>query len=794
MPSIVSGYSYDIFISYRHKDNKVDGWVTSFVSNLKKELEAAFKEDISIYFDQNPNDGILETHHVDETVSAKIKCLVFIPILSQTYCDPKSFAWAQEFKPFIAFARADQSGLNVKLLNGNTACRVLPVRLHELDQPDKQLVETELGGILRAIDFIYRSAGVVRTLQQNEENPKANLNQTFYRDQMSKVVRGIKELISGMQSPVVASQTQAKVSQEEIPVTARRKLSIVAAIVMTLGILGYALFYFSGFGNRFFQEPDKSIAVLPFENINKDSTQDYFSNGIAEDILNHLVKIADLKVKSRTSTLQYKGTTKTVSEIGDELNVGNIVEGSVRRVGDKVRIVVQLIDTETDTHLWSETYDRDFKDVLALQSEIAIEIAKALQARLTNSERKDIEKVPTENITAYDYFLKATEFRRRGSLKRNDLEHAIQLTNQAIQNDKGFSRAYAYKASLWFDMSSYGLPENVWYDSVIQNADKAIRIDPLSPDGYLIKSRVFRFLGKLQQADAEVRSAYKVAPNNPEVLELYGYLLLRERKEEGADLVLKSTENQFSTKDPEYYSNLSNAYFFTHNSEMLVQLLTQSKNLNPDAVDPYTALAGVYNRQGQYDKAIQELQMALKINPDLALAVDQLGWSYYKNKDYENAAKYWSQYPQIESKFSDSLQTVPFRHRLAMTYAKMGRKKEGDKLVQEDLNIQKGLLEKKRGMGTWGNFGAIFYDLAVDNAYLGNDAQAVQCLDSAFHYQFYYFDGYDNDPIFEELKGREDFKKVVKKKSDWYEFLQAAFSSALNRTKASKDLKGLLEK
>ena len=101
MASIIPGYEYDIFISYRQKDNKYDGWVTEFVTNLKKELEATFKEDISIYFDANPHDGLLETHHVDKSLEGKLKCLIFIPIISQTYCDPKSFAWENEFKAFL---------------------------------------------------------------------------------------------------------------------------------------------------------------------------------------------------------------------------------------------------------------------------------------------------------------------------------------------------------------------------------------------------------------------------------------------------------------------------------------------------------------------------------------------------------------------------------------------------------------------------------------------------------------------------------------------------------------------
>jgi hypothetical protein len=123
MPSIIEGYNYDIFISYRQKDNKHNGWVTEFVNNLKGELESTFKEDISVYFDINPHDGLLETHDVDESLKDKLKCLVFIPIISRTYCDPKSFAWEHEFKAFVELASKDQFGLKVKLPNGNVASR-----------------------------------------------------------------------------------------------------------------------------------------------------------------------------------------------------------------------------------------------------------------------------------------------------------------------------------------------------------------------------------------------------------------------------------------------------------------------------------------------------------------------------------------------------------------------------------------------------------------------------------------------------------------------------------------------
>src|SRR5512136_211602 len=136
MQSIIEGYNYDIFISYRQKDNKYDNWVTEFVDNLRKELEATFKEDISVYFDVNPHDALLETHDVDESLKDKLKCLIFIPILSRTYCDPNSFAWVNEFNAFIRLASTDRYGLKVRMSDGRVLSRVLPVSIHDLDNAD----------------------------------------------------------------------------------------------------------------------------------------------------------------------------------------------------------------------------------------------------------------------------------------------------------------------------------------------------------------------------------------------------------------------------------------------------------------------------------------------------------------------------------------------------------------------------------------------------------------------------------------------------------------------------------
>jgi hypothetical protein len=198
MASLIPGFQYDIFISYRHKDNKGGHWVTEFVDALKTELEATFKEDISIYFDENPYDGLLPTHDVDDSLRDKLKSLIFIPIVSHTYCDPKSFAWNNEFLAFKKMASEDPFGLKIRLPSGNVASRVLPVRIHEIDVADLRILEDELEGKLRAIDFIYHSAGVNRPLTPKDERD-GSLNKFFYRDQINKLANSVKEIVLGMQ-------------------------------------------------------------------------------------------------------------------------------------------------------------------------------------------------------------------------------------------------------------------------------------------------------------------------------------------------------------------------------------------------------------------------------------------------------------------------------------------------------------------------------------------------------------------------------------------------------------------
>lgn len=220
MASIIPGYEYDIFISYRQKDNKVDGWVTEFVDILKRELESMFKEEVSVYFDINPSDYLLESYDVDASLKDKLKCLIFIPIISRTYCDPKSFAWDNELKAFVSLASNDKFGFKIKLPNGNVANRVLPIRIHDLDVTDTKLFESVVGGVIRSIDFVYKETGVNRQLRSKDDDIIRSTGQILYRDQINKVALTIKEIIESMK----ASEAHAGIIEKETLVKQAEKI------------------------------------------------------------------------------------------------------------------------------------------------------------------------------------------------------------------------------------------------------------------------------------------------------------------------------------------------------------------------------------------------------------------------------------------------------------------------------------------------------------------------------------------------------------------------------------------
>lgn len=573
MPSIVPGYEYDIFISYRQKDNKGERWVTDFVEALKTELDATFKEELSIYFDQNPHDGLHEIHNVDKSLEGKLKCLIFIPIISQTYCDPTSFAWQHELQAFNTLAKRDALGRDIKLRSGNVTSRILPVRIHDLDPEDLGLLENELGVKLRALDFIFNSSGVNRPLTPVDKR-EDNANKTFYRDQVNKVAHAIKDVIMAMKTP--ASSVSKDIASNE---NFRGKKSsgtrwlIAAAVAVALLVTGYFIPRLFPPGGADNEALSKSIAVLPFVDMSPEHNQEYFADGLSEELLNLLAQVPELKVMGRTSSFQFKGKNEDLREIGKKLNVGRILEGSVRKSEKNLKITAQLIDTNDGSHIWSQTYSRKFDDVFAVQDEIAAAVVAALKVNML----KDFEPKRTIPVSAeaYNSFVQG-KFFYETVFDTSATRKAAIYFKESIELDSTFALPWTYLSMCyWRGASNAGMPQ---FKAAKRAAEKALELDPKLSIAVVNMAEILDNEFDLAAAKKEIDLAIQLDPNNPYVLRNAGrFYTVLGRDEESISFCQRALQNDPIQRTALLY--LVNAYFFSGRYSEADATIKKSKEL-----------------------------------------------------------------------------------------------------------------------------------------------------------------------------------------------------------------------
>jgi len=274
---------------------------------------------------------------------------------------------------------------------------------------------------------------------------------------------------------------------------------------------------------------DKSIAVLPLVNMSNDPDQDYFSDGLTEDILTQLSKIGGLRVVSRTSIMRYKNTTKSIPEIGVELGVAHILEGSVRKYGNKVRISVQLIEAATDNHIWAEDFDRELKNIFAIQRDVSLEVAKVLKVKLTSVEKERFEKIPTSNTEAYDKYLQGKKIIRRGAGTSEDRDQALGLFQEAISMDPNFSLAYVGLADTYLSFVNFGrYSSKEALPKAMEAALKALGIDDEIGECYASLGAIYFYLNDLETSEKYLNKAIDITPSYDMSYNWLGWLNLFE--------------------------------------------------------------------------------------------------------------------------------------------------------------------------------------------------------------------------------------------------------------------------
>jgi TolB-like protein/Flp pilus assembly protein TadD len=336
---------------------------------------------------------------------------------------------------------------------------------------------------------------------------------------------------------------------------------------------------------------DKSIAVLPFENLSDEKENAYFADGIQDDVLTNLSKVGDLKVISRTSVMPYRGKASNVREIGKTLGVGAVLEGSVRRIGNRVRVNVQLINADTDEHMWAEDYDRDLTDVFAIQTDLAQQIVRELQAKLSPMEKAQIERRPTQNGEAYLAFVQAHDLSTRPDKFRGDIENAEQLFERATKLDPNFAEAFAGLA--WIDNWMYHTfdPTAARKEKARAAAEEALRLQPNLPEAHLALGFYYYYCERdYQNALREFAIAKLSLPNSAEVYMAIGSIERRQGK------WAQSTGNfekavSLSPRDSFILVNLADNYRANKNFETADKILGRAIEAAPNSLSARAAKA-----------------------------------------------------------------------------------------------------------------------------------------------------------------------------------------------------------
>ena len=512
------------------------------------------------------------------------------------------------------------------------------------------------------------------------------------------------------QEPLTETSVDAEVDHRPTGTSRARAwtvLGVVAVLALIVGSGTYILIRSRAVHTT--QSKIASLAVLPLKNLSGDATQEYLADGITEALIGRLSNIHDLRVISRTSAMHFKDTRLSVPEIAKTLRVDSIVEGSVIREGNRIRVTAQLIRGATDEHFWSETYDRDLKDVLALESDVAQSIARKVEVTVTGREHERLSAVRSVSPEVYESYLKGV-FASDKSNRRADIEETIGYFEEAIKRDPTFAPAYVGLAAAYDKLGEYlvGGPPDEAPPKVISAARKALELDPELADAHVLLADMEQQKWRWAEAEAEYKRALELNPNDAGAhLGLADWLLCQGRTEEALAWSRRARE-----LDPLDVTGLSNGWILFH--------------------------------ARRYDEAIRELRSVLAVRPDYAAAHWFLGSALIANGRSDEAITVLDKAVSLTGGSPAVIGT------LVRAYAHAGRRTEALRLVDE----------LKRRQQTSYVPAAAFVDAYLG---LGDNEQAFVWLDHAYQEQsailLYikvhpFFDPLRSDPRFADLLHR----------------------------------------
>jgi len=408
----------------------------------------------------------------------------------------------------------------------------------------------------------------------------------------------------------------------------RTRAAFGVAVLLAMAGLGYLL-YERGLGRAQASGKHSSIAVLPFTNLSGDASKDYFSDGMSEELLNLLARVPGLQVAARTSAFAFKGRNVDIREVGKELGVETVLEGSVRQSGEQVRVTAQLIDTETGFHLWSETYDRKLQDIFAVQDEIAKAIVAKLRIELAPNEQALAQRgqAPTQNVEAYEFYLQGRAiWKRRGE---DNLLRAIDMYQAALARDPAFARAHAALASAYVVLPGYTKDkgdEPKFSGLAEQSARQALALDPNIGEAHAVLAQSNSDKGNLLDAESGFFFAISLEPNEPTPHHWYSILLGKVGRLDAA-LEQARRAYELDPTSPVLASNLSGMHLMRGEDEAALRYAQLAQELglgsSSDGVGATVAM-----RRGQWEEAKRLLlaqgEVPDELKPELGPYVDAI--------------------------------------------------------------------------------------------------------------------------------------------------------------------------
>lgn len=559
--------------------------------------------------------------------------------------------------------------------------------------------------------------------------------------------------------PPGAANKKSATAVESIPttITPSRHKKMMVIILAFIGLLAVLVAVLFKYVHRTSSTTalEKSIVVLPFKNDSNDSTNVYLINGLMESTLNNLQKIQDLTVISRTSAEKYRNTLKSIPEMAKELHANYFVEGSGQKIGNRILLNVQLIKAANDKHLWGQQYRREITDIFQLQQEIARDIAKEINAVITSEEQSRMEKNPTENLLAYDLFLKGNDLMYQGD--HTHLEKAIGHFQKAIEYDPDFALAYASSAMAYYYLDLF--QEKKTYTKELDHyANEAILHDPLLPESMIAKAMFYAHQKEYTSAVPYLEKALEYNPNASLAIHLlsdfYNHAIPNTTKY--LEYALRGVKIDAGAQDSATaslnYLHLSNALIQTGFIDESLHYIDQSIAYNPNnSYASWVKAAILFAKDGNVNRTKPLLlQEQAKDSTQLHI-LQELGNIYYFEGDYKAAFRYYKSFIRLRKTYQlDIFKNVDLS--IGIVLSKLGRQEESDKLTasfkqfaDNDQSIYKHMY------------------LALYYAYLKDSAKTITHLKrfaEEDNYQFWIL-LLNNDPLFDPMKNNPAFKAVI---------------------------------